>query len=86
MKTLLKALSVLYNEYRSTIVNSIMGSYDGAETCELIGIYMLSLIASKFKDEVGLYLDDVVLRFAKPLRKKLKKPRKKSAMYSNQRA
>ena len=35
-----------------------MGSYDGAETCELIGIYMLSLIASKFKDEVGLYRDD----------------------------
>ena len=35
-----------------------MGSYDGAETCELIGTYMLSLIASKFKDEVGLYRDD----------------------------
>ena len=32
-----------------------MGSYDGAETCELIGVYMLSLIAPKFKDEVGLY-------------------------------
>ena len=35
-----------------------MGSYDEAETCELIGTYMLSLIASKFKDEVGLYRDD----------------------------
>ena len=35
-----------------------MGSYDGAETCELIGIYMLSLIAPKFKDEVGLYRGD----------------------------
>ena len=35
-----------------------MGSYDGAETCKLIGTYMLSLIASKFKDEVGLYRDD----------------------------
>ena len=35
-----------------------MGSYDGAETCELIGLYMLSLIAPKFKDEVGLYRDD----------------------------
>lgn len=35
-----------------------MGSYDGAETCELIGAYMLSLIAPKFKDEVGLYHDD----------------------------
>ena len=35
-----------------------MGSYDGAETCELIGAYMLSLIAAKFKDRVGLYRDD----------------------------
>ena len=35
-----------------------MGSYDGVETCELIGAYMLSLIASKFKDQVGLYRDD----------------------------
>ena len=37
-----------------------MGSYDGTETCELIGVYMLSLIAPKFKDEVGLYRDDVI--------------------------
>ena len=35
-----------------------MGSYDGAETSELIGTYMPSLIASKFKDEVELYRDD----------------------------
>lgn len=35
-----------------------MGSYDGAETCELIGAYMLSLIAPKFKHEIGLYRDD----------------------------
>ena len=35
-----------------------MGSYDGAETCEMIGAYMLSLIASKFKDQVGLYRND----------------------------
>ena len=35
-----------------------MGSYDGAETCELIGLYMISLITPKFKDQVGLYRDD----------------------------
>ena len=34
------------------------GSYDGAETCELVGIYMLSFITSKFKDQAGLYRDD----------------------------
>ena len=35
-----------------------MGSYDGAETCELIGTYMLSLITANFKDQVGLYRDN----------------------------
>ncbi|KAL9966535.1 hypothetical protein ACROYT_G024623 [Oculina patagonica] len=35
-----------------------MGSYDGAETCELVGLYMLSLITPKFKGQVGLYRDD----------------------------
>ena len=35
-----------------------LGSYDWAETCELIGVYMLSLIVPKFRDEVGLYRDD----------------------------
>ena len=32
-----------------------MGSYDGGVTCELIGSYMLSLIASKFNNKVRLY-------------------------------
>ena len=35
-----------------------MDSYDGAETCELIGTYMLSLITDKFKDQVGLHRND----------------------------
>ena len=35
-----------------------IGCYDGAETCELIGAYMLSLIVPKIKNEVGLYRDD----------------------------
>ena len=42
----------------NNMFNVTMGSYDGVETCELIGAYMLSLIAPKFKNEVGLYLDD----------------------------
>ena len=33
-----------------------MGSYDGAEVCELVGTYMLSLIWEKYKD-FGLYRD-----------------------------
>ena len=36
-----------------------MGSYDGAEVCELVGLFLLSLLEEKFgKNEVGLYRDD----------------------------
>ena len=34
-------------------------SYDGAEVCELIGIFMLSLIGNKYNpNNIGLYRDD----------------------------
>ena len=35
-----------------------MGSWDGAETCEIVGSYMLSLIREKHGDNVALYCDD----------------------------
>ena len=36
-----------------------MGSYDGAEVCELIGIFMLSLIGNIYnRNNMGLYRDD----------------------------
>ena len=36
-----------------------MGSYDGAEVCELVGLYMLHLLLQRFGiDFVGLYKDD----------------------------
>ena len=50
----------------------IMGLHDGAETCELIGAYMLSLIASKFKNKVGLYRNDG-LAICKATPKKIEK-------------
>ena len=53
-----------------------MGSYDGAETCELVGIYMLSLITSKFKDQAGLYRDDG-LAVCKAMPKQIKKRKQK---------
>ena len=34
-----------------------MGSYDGAETCELVGLYLLSQLKD-LKIEIGLYRDD----------------------------
>ena len=36
-----------------------MGSFDGAEICELVGVYILNLLGEKYgKDRVGLYRDD----------------------------
>ena len=36
-----------------------MGSYDGAEICELVGLYILDTLSKKLnKNEMGLYRDD----------------------------
>ncbi|RUA05113.1 MAG: hypothetical protein DSY43_05320, partial [Gammaproteobacteria bacterium] len=35
-----------------------MGSYDGAETCELVGCYLLSKLKQIFGNDIGLYRDD----------------------------
>ena len=36
-----------------------MGAYDGAEVCELVGIYILSILSQKIgKKNIGLYRDD----------------------------
>ena len=36
-----------------------MGSYNGAELCELVGLYFLDLFTKKFgKQNIGLYRDD----------------------------
>ena len=36
-----------------------MGSFDGAEICELVGVYILKVLGEKCgKEKVGLYKDD----------------------------
>ena len=58
--------SLLYNNYEpwkkkdtDSCFDVIMGSYDGADVCELVGIYLLSLLASIIdKNNSGLYHDD----------------------------
>ena len=35
-----------------------MGSFDGAETCELVGCYLLSILTKKYGQNIGLYRDD----------------------------
>ena len=37
----------------------LMGAYDGAEVCELVGTYMLNVLSKKYnKNDFGLYRDD----------------------------
>ena len=44
---------------QSNTFDVTMRSYDGAEVCELIGIFMLSLIGKKYEaNNIGLYRDD----------------------------
>lgn len=41
-----------------------MGSYDGAEVCELVGLYLLNVLGEKFgKENIGLYRDDGLAAF-----------------------
>ena len=52
-----------------------MGSFDGAETCELVGCYLLSCLTKKYGNCIGLYRDDGLAAFnTKPQQiEKLKK-------------
>ena len=39
--------------------NVTMGSYDGAEVCELVGLFILNGLANEYgKESIGLYRDD----------------------------
>ena len=57
--------SLLFNKDGTWIKRSgglfdvTMGAYDGAEVCELVGTYMLNLLAERCdRSEIGLYRDD----------------------------
>ena len=44
-----------------------MGSYDGAETCEIVGTYILNQIQSVIpKENIGLYRDNGLAVINKP--------------------
>lgn len=59
--------SLLFNEdtawcKKDSDTNSLfdvtMGSFDGAETCELVGAYLLSKLTPEYHNNIGLYRDD----------------------------
>ena len=79
-KVLNKDIDVIRHSRRSLLFNQgetwvkreeenfdvTMGAYDGAEVCELVGIYLQSLIGEKYnKNNFGLYRDDGLAVFRK---------------------
>ena len=43
----------------NSLFDVAMGSYDGAEVCDLVGLFVLNTLAEKFeKDNIGLQRDD----------------------------
>ena len=72
--------SLLFNnnqpwEKISGLFDVTMGSFDGAELCEAVGLYLLHLLAAH-KIEAGLYRDDgLILSYKSPrTNEKDKKP------------
>ena len=55
-----------------------MGSFDGAETCELVGLYLLSKLSHIIPtSKIGLYRDDGLLLVGKPNNRQMDRIRKK---------
>ncbi|PFX27682.1 hypothetical protein AWC38_SpisGene7639 [Stylophora pistillata] len=42
----------------SNLFDVTMGTFDGAETCELVGCFLLSILTEKYGQNIGLYRDD----------------------------
>ena len=54
-----------------------MGSYDGAEVCELVGLYILHKFTTAFPNgNIGLYRDDGLVAFRNMSARSLDKARK----------
>ena len=61
-----------------TTFDDTMGSYDGAELCEIIGIYIQSLLINIIsKDNMALYRDDGLFIFRKINKQQIDRVRKK---------
>ena len=76
-KSLLYKNEEVWMKKESGLFDVTMGAYDGAEVCELIGIYLLSILSSKYnKKNIGLYRDDglaVFKNISGPQSEKIKK-------------
>ena len=48
----------IWEKKQSPDFDVTMGSYDGAECCEIVGLFILSKLEPIFGQHVGLYRDD----------------------------
>ena len=61
----------------SPMFDVVMGSYDGTEVCELVGLYILYKVTSAYPNgNIGLYRDDGLAVFKKMSARSLDKTRK----------
>ena len=49
----------------NSLFDVTMGSWDGAETCELVGSFLLSELPAAYRSQIGLYRDDGLAAFNK---------------------
>ena len=63
--------AILHGRKKSSndLFDVTVGSFDGAETCELVGCYLLSLLTDKYSQSIGLYRDDGLAAFNKTPKK-----------------
>ena len=60
-----------------SLFDVIMESYDGAEVCELVGLFILHKLSEKFgKENVGLYRDDGLMLLKGPGKRSADRARK----------
>ena len=68
--------NVAWTKKRNADFDVTMGAYDGAEICDLVGLYILSKLEKVIpKDQIGLYRDDglAVVHGSGPQLEKLRK-------------
>ena len=63
-KSLLYSKEIPWQRKNANLFDVAMGTYDGAEVCKLVGLFLLNNLANKFdKNSVGLYRDDGLALF-----------------------
>ena len=58
-KSLLYNKEIPWQKKSTNLFDVTMGAYDGAEVCELVGLFLLNMLSNKFdKNNIGIYRDD----------------------------